>query len=50
MEARSDSLLRQYESGQITRRELLAFLTFVVASPAVASDEDEKGEFPSPCG
>jgi Glyoxalase/Bleomycin resistance protein/Dioxygenase superfamily len=37
MQARLDSLLRQYESGRITRRDLIASLAFVVASCATAS-------------
>jgi catechol 2,3-dioxygenase-like lactoylglutathione lyase family enzyme len=38
MEAKLDSLLRQYDSGQMTRRDLIASLAFFVASYAAASD------------
>lgn len=40
MEARLDCLLRQYESGRITRRDLIASLAFVVTSCAAASGSD----------
>ncbi len=40
METGLDSLLRQYESGRITRRDLIASLALLVATSAVASDSD----------
>jgi catechol 2,3-dioxygenase-like lactoylglutathione lyase family enzyme len=38
MEARFDSLLREYESGRMTRRDLITSLVLLVASSAKASD------------
>lgn len=40
MKAKLDCLLREYESGQITRRNLIASLALLVASYAPASDFD----------
>jgi catechol 2,3-dioxygenase-like lactoylglutathione lyase family enzyme len=40
MEATLDSLIRQYESGRMTRRDLIASLVFLAGSCAVADDLD----------
>lgn len=40
MERALDSLLRQYESGGISRRDLIVSLALLVASTAVASDSN----------
>jgi catechol 2,3-dioxygenase-like lactoylglutathione lyase family enzyme len=40
MQARLDSLLGEYESGRMTRRDLIASLALLVASSAAASDSE----------
>jgi len=40
MKARLDSMLSQYETGQITRRNLIASLSLLMALSARASDSD----------